>query len=144
MNTQAIESDDKCFFRALSHQLTGHQDGHMVLRQLIADYMSINREIYETAVDKQHFRCWNDFIWQMRLSRTFADDTTVAALVMSLRRDIVVHQRGQGPLIFKSSMPGPNNRQIHLAYDTLTLHYQALSSVASNELYIDEAECISA
>ncbi|CAF1527052.1 unnamed protein product [Adineta ricciae] len=106
--------------------------------------MSINREIYETTVDKEQFQCWNDFIRQMRLKGTFADGTTVAASVMFLRRDIVVHQRGQRPLIFKTSVPGPNDRQIHLAYDRPMLHYHALSSVDSDQLYIDEAECISA
>ena len=143
-NTQAIESDGNCFFRALSHQLTGHQDGHMVLRELIVDYMSSNRGMYETAVDTQYFPCWDDFIRQMRLSGTFADGITLAASVMFLRRSIIVHQRGQRPMIFKNSFLDTNNRQIHLAYDTSKLHYQALSSVDSLDLYVDETECISA
>ena len=144
MRTQTIKSDGNCFFRALSHQLTGFEDGHMVLRELIIDYISINREIYEIAIDKQHFRCWNDFIHQMRQPGTFADEIALAASVLFLRRDIIIHQRGQRPLIFKSSFPGANERQIHLAYDSIAVHYQALSSVDCSDLHVDEAECIAA
>ena len=75
---------------------------------------------------------------------TFADGNVVAATSMLLRRQIIIHQDGQRPILFKSLFPISNNNQVHLVYDSKILHYNSLRSVDDKKLYLDELECVSA
>jgi hypothetical protein len=96
------------------------------------------------SIDKEHFSCWDDFIYQMHQHGTFADGIAVTASAMFLRQHIIVHQHEQRPLIFKGLFPIKNDNQIHLAYDSKTLHYNSVWSFDHKKLFIDETECISA
>jgi len=136
-----IKPDGNCFFRALSDQLCGCQEGHLVLRQLIMDYICENRQKFEASIDDQHFSNWEDFIYKMRQQGTFADGIMVAASALSLRRSIFIHQQLQRPILFKPLICNTSFEQIHLAYDDKTLHYTSLCSINSKKLHIDDCEC---
>ncbi|CAF1458042.1 unnamed protein product [Adineta steineri] len=61
-----IESDGNCYFRALSDQISGSQEGYIILRILILDFLSDNREVFESCIDHGYFSSWEDFIYKMR------------------------------------------------------------------------------
>jgi OTU domain-containing protein 3 len=142
VTVRKVESDGNCFFRALSDQLCGSQEGHLVLRLLIIDYICENREKFETSIDHEHFRNWDDFTYRMRQHGTFADGIVVAASALSLRRSLIIHQETQRPVLFKPLISNTNHQQLHLAYDCKTLHYNSLCSVNDDKLYLNESECI--
>ena len=136
-----IESDGNCYFRAVSDQLSGSQDGHIILRLLLVDFMSDNREVFERIVDSEYFSSWDHFIDRMNQNGTFADITTVVASSMLFRRQVIIHQDAQRPMLFKSSSSITNKNQIHLGYDSKALHYHSLYTIDGNKLSIEESEC---
>ncbi|CAF4047790.1 unnamed protein product, partial [Adineta steineri] len=139
-----IESDSNCYFRALSDQISGSQEGYIILRILILDFISDNREVFESCIDHEYFSSWEDFIYKMRQGGTFADAIVVVGSAMLLRRQIIIHQHEQRPVLFKSLFSISNSNQIHLVYDSKNLHYSSLLSGDDNKLSIDESECICA
>ncbi|CAF1297537.1 unnamed protein product [Adineta steineri] len=138
------ESDGNCYFRALSDQISGSQEGYIILRILILDFISDNREVFESCIDHEYFSSWEDFIYKMRQGGTFADGIVVVASAMSLRRQIIIHQHEQRPVLFKSLFSISTSDQIHLVYDSKNLHYSSLLSTDGNKLSIDASECICA
>ncbi|CAF1210325.1 unnamed protein product [Rotaria sordida] len=126
VTVRPIKYDGNCYFRALSDQITGSQEGHVVLRAIVIDFISDHREIFESSIDHEHFSSWEDFIYRMRQNGTFADGIVMVASAMLLRRQIIIHQRAQRPVLFKSLCFISNNNQIHLVYDSKKLHYNSL------------------
>lgn len=135
-------SDGNCFFRSISDQLTQCQDNHVILRQLIVDFILDHRELFEISIDKENFSSWDQFIYRMHQCGTFADGIVVVASAMFLRRHIIIHQHEQRPLLFKSSYSVINHNQIHLAYNSKSLHYDSVWSCDDHKLRLDETECI--
>lgn len=142
VGVRKVKADGNCFFRALSDQLSGSQEGHLVLRQLVMDYIDEHREKFEASIDHHHFCNWEDFMDKMRQRGTFVDGIVVAASALSLRRSIIIHQRSQRPLLFKPSVCNSSLQQIHVAYDDKTLHYSSLCSINNNNLYLNDSECV--
>lgn len=114
----------------------------MVLRELLIDFIWLNRATYEEFVDNENYQCWDDFIDRMRLYGVLGDGILVIASVMWLRRDLIVHQHGQQPLIFKSPCPGLNCKQLHLAYNSNMIHYDSMTSIDSSGFNVNLVECI--
>ncbi|CAF1490476.1 unnamed protein product [Adineta steineri] len=144
VTTREIESDGNCYFRALSDQISGSQEGYIILRILILDFISDNREVFELSIDHEYFSSWVDFIYKMRQDGTFADAIVVVASATLLRRQIIIHQHEQRPVLFKPLFSISTSNQIHLVYDSKNLHYSSLSTTDGNKLSIDEFECICA
>ncbi|CAF1364756.1 unnamed protein product [Adineta steineri] len=88
-----IESDGNCYFRALSDQISGSDEGHRILRILILDFISDNRELFEPFIDHEYFSSWNDFVFKMRQDGTFADGTIIVASATLLRREIIISSK---------------------------------------------------
>ncbi|CAF4364865.1 unnamed protein product, partial [Adineta steineri] len=128
-----IESDGNCYFRALSDQISGSEEGHRILRILILDFISDNRELFEPFIDHEYFSSWNDFVFKMRQDGTFADGTIIVASATLLRREIIIHQNEQRPVLFKASFSMSNSNQIHLLYDSKNLHYNSLWQADGNK-----------
>jgi hypothetical protein len=141
MTIRKIKPDGNCFFRALTDQISGWKDGHIVLRTLITDFISEKRANFENFIDQEHFPSWEDFIHQMHRPGTFPDGTMVAASPPLLRRSIVIHQYEQCPHLFNSPLAASNNNHIHLIYHSKTLHYDSLCSINDENIYIDESGC---
>jgi len=137
-----IVSDGNCYFRAVSDQLSGSQEGHIVLRALIIDFISQNRQKFEPYIDREHFSSWEDFLYRMRQHGTFADGTIIVASAISLRKQVIIHACGQRPVLFQPGFPNTNHDQIHLLYDSNSLHYNSLWSIDGTKLHIDTSECI--
>jgi OTU domain-containing protein 3 len=142
VSIRQTQADGNCFFRALSDQICGSEEGHAVLRALVIDFLSARRETFELLIDLEHFSSWENFIWKMGQHGTFVDGNVVTGTTMLLRRQIIIHQDGQRPILFKSLFPISNNNQIHLVYDSKHLHYNSLWSIKSNRLHLDESECV--
>ena len=87
-----IEADGNCYFRALSDQISGSQEGHVILRALVIDFISHNQEKFESSIDHEHFSSWEDFICQMRQSGTFVDALVIVASSIYLHKQIIIHQ----------------------------------------------------
>lgn len=136
-----IKSDGNCFFRALSDQICGSEEGHLVLRQLIMDYIDENRENFEESIDQEHFCNWDDFIYKMRQRGTYVDGIVVVASALLLHKSIIIHQQLQRPVLFKPLICNTFFQQIHLAYDEKTLHYSSLYSINNSKVHLEEAEC---
>ena len=66
-----ILGDGNCLFRALSHQLTGNEQGHVTLRQVIVQFEASNPQIFArmvVAINQKEFSEHSDsvkkiFVW---------------------------------------------------------------------------------
>jgi len=141
MIIRSVESDGNCYFRALSDQICGSEDGHILLRALIIGFVNDNGGKFREIIDYNYYLSWENFIYKMRQNGIFVDSVVIVASAMFLQRAIIVHQYEQRPLLFKFSIFISSDNQIHLAYDPKKFHYNSLWSVEEKRLQIDESEC---
>ncbi|CAF1388907.1 unnamed protein product, partial [Rotaria sordida] len=50
--------------RALSDQISGSEEGHIVSRIVVIDLISDNRETSALYIDREHFSSWEGVIYQ--------------------------------------------------------------------------------
>merc|ERR1711862_357926 len=74
-----MEDDGNCQFRALSHELYGHQQWHATVRALVVEHMRINPEQYSMYIGTDAE--WQQYLQKMAMSRTWGDELTLRAAV---------------------------------------------------------------
>ena len=71
----SMQDDGNCQFRALSHELYGHQIHHMAVREAVVAYLKKHPEQFEAFASED----WSKYIGSMSESRTWGDELTLRA-----------------------------------------------------------------
>ena len=118
-----VIGDGNCFFRALSCQLSGHENDYTNLRSASVAQILENVGDYAPFVHGG-YRGIDDYIMKMSRNGTFVDHLSVFATGRSINQNIIVHELGKAPLI----IPGSDyiDHQLHVFYDEQKLHYEVV------------------
>ena len=87
LRTITMEDDGNCQFRALSHELYGHQRWHAEVRRRAMDWMVSHPESYSAFVGDAAE--WERYATNMGRSRTWGDELTLRAAAEAF--GVVVH-----------------------------------------------------
>ena len=118
-----VIGDGNCFFRALSYQLTGHENDHTNIRRASIEQLLENIPHYAPFVPDNYLGI-DDYMIKMSRNGTYADHLSVFATGRSINQNIIVHELGKTPLI----IPGSDyiDHQHHVFYDVQKLHYEVV------------------
>ena len=72
-----VGGDGDCFFRAVSHQLYGDPNHHLLIRQAGVQYLSNNPERF---IESNTENSWNEYINNMSMQGTWCDALIVQAV----------------------------------------------------------------
>ena len=75
--TIPVVADGNCFFRAISVLISGVEDNHMVVREMLTKHVEDHSEIYRTFLESRGGM--NTYVQSMRRSREWATDTEIFA-----------------------------------------------------------------
>ena len=93
-----IGEDGNCLFRAISHQLYGTQEYHMIIRKRCCDYLQLERNYFEAFVgNKEGNFTLSDYIRLMRKDREWGGNMELIALTELYRKTIEVYHSGPQP-----------------------------------------------
>lgn len=87
--TIAVEGDGNCFFRAISMCITGSENEHMRVRELITKHVEENPDTYRTFLQSRGGM--NQYLRVMRRSREWATDVEILAAATLLKTVIEVY-----------------------------------------------------
>ena len=80
-----------CFFRALSHQMFGNPDKHMLVRDCGITHMNNDPQLYREHITNMEF---NAYIAQMSARGTWYDHILIMAVANASH--CIIHTRGGG------------------------------------------------
>ena len=72
-----VGGEGNCFFRAVSHQLYGDPNHHLLIRQAGVQYLSNNPELF---IESNTDNLWNEYINNMSMRGTWCDALFVQAV----------------------------------------------------------------
>lgn len=103
--------DGNCMMCALSHQLTGTIDNHLVFRKEVCDYMLRNRAVFEPFVefDRNSPFGYEHFIRSLGKAGTVLGQEALAAFANLKSVAITVHQLGRPSIQFGESASGSSS-----------------------------------
>jgi hypothetical protein len=122
-----MKDDGNCQFRALSHELYGHQRWHQTVRTNAVNYLISNTEKFSFFVGEASD--WNQYIQKMSITKTWGDELTLRAaaefyqvtihVITTERKNWLLHYYG------KESGDDPSVRSLFLAYIS-PIHYNVI------------------
>ena len=80
------QSDGNCFFRAISHQIYGHQEEHLKLRAECCDHLRKNKESFSAFVTEDY----NKFVDKMEKLNEWVDHVAMLALAQVYHKNIII------------------------------------------------------
>ena len=72
-----VGGEGDCFFLAVSHQLYGDPNHHLLIRQAGVQYLSNNPEL---SIESNTYNSWNEYINNMSIQGTWCDALFVQAV----------------------------------------------------------------
>jgi hypothetical protein len=120
--------DGNCFFHAIEHQLKLHnqEKKYYDIRSAAVDYLRTEKTRFDDFIDKHEYPTYEIYIKQMSDDRNYADYLTLSAIAIIVKKNIIVHERGQKPLMIPGYVPHGN--QLHVWYDPISQHYDSVVS----------------
>jgi hypothetical protein len=130
MRTIQMEDDGNCQFRALSHELFGHQRWHLSVRQRVIDWLVSHPESFSMFVGDSDD--WARYISKMEKNRTWGDELTLraAAEAFSVTIHVVTTEHENWLLRYDSredcANAGDAQRRLFLCYVS-PIHYNVIA-----------------
>jgi hypothetical protein len=131
LKKRTMRGDGNCFFHAIEDQLRLHNHNHKKtyrdIRSDAVEYLRTEKFRFEDFIDKNQYRTYENYIKQMsENNETYADYLALSATAIIVKKNIIVHERGQIPL----KIPGyvPHGDQLHVWYDPISQHYDSVVS----------------
>ena len=124
-----MEDDGNCQFRAISHELYGHQRWHHKVRQTCVDFLISNTEKYSFFVGSDDE--WNSYIVKMSQTKTWGDELTLRAAAEAYNCTIhVTTTEKQNWLLHYYGAEGDSDtvRALFLAYIS-PIHYNVVCPI---------------
>lgn len=106
-----IKGDGNCVFRAVSDQLYGNEDHHMVLRAQAVEFMALSRDLMEAFVIGESY---DEYIGRMAKEGVWAGHLELQALSVALQVNIIVHHLQTAPAILNNF--SYDNPALHLSF----------------------------
>lgn len=132
MRVIEMEDDGNCQFRALSHELFGHQRWHLFVRQKVVDWLVSNPDNFSVFVGNSDD--WRQYISTMSQNRTWGDELTMRAAAEAFSVSIhVVTTEHENWLLKYNSIEGSDTddkRQLFLCYVS-PIHYNVVAPIVS-------------
>lgn len=134
LRKKPIPADGNCFFRAVSHQLYGHQNEHLNIRASVINYLTDTMNDYLPYLDERYPTA-DEYIDYMSRNATYADHLAVLATAKVIHKNIIVHQVAHTPLL----IPGNDliDYQIHVWYSPDNEHYDSTTLVNAPSSFVD-------
>jgi len=126
--SRRIIADGNCFFRALSDQVYGTQNGFGWLRNMVCDYMCDNQEDFAQFLDETDLP-YQEHVDYMRKNGEWADHLEINVAAKLLRRDIRIYH--EDTHIVDIAPNGESTPSILLAYYSFG-HYESVHPYISN------------
>lgn len=82
-----IRGDGNCFFRTISHVVTGDQDSHLLIREKICHYERLNNKIVSNFAQQENYLATS----KMAVSGTWATEVEILATASMLATNICVY-----------------------------------------------------
>ena len=117
-----IEKDGNCLFRAVSHQLYGNQNAHMIIRQKCCEYIQKEREFFSNYAFDESLE---KRLTRMNKEGTWADNLEIQALSEIYQTTIEIYYLKSTPVIIYSNSSN-NEKPIRLYYRNLC-HYDSIT-----------------
>ena len=132
MRVIEMEDDGNCQFRALSHELYGHQRWHLFVRKRVVDWLISYPDNFSVFVGDSND--WSQYIKTMSQNRTWGDELTMraAAEAFSVSIHVVTTEHENWLLKYNSiedSSDG-SQRQLFLCYVS-PIHYNVIAPISS-------------
>eukprot|EP01053_Blabericola_migrator_P008305 Blabericola_migrator_1__8304@NODE_430_length_8568_cov_132_492766_g339_i0_p3_GENE_NODE_430_length_8568_cov_132_492766_g339_i0NODE_430_length_8568_cov_132_492766_g339_i0_p3_ORF_typecomplete_len421_score94_38OTU/PF02338_19/3_6e27OTU/PF02338_19/6e02Peptidase_C65/PF10275_9/0_096Peptidase_C65/PF10275_9/0_0016XRN1_D2_D3/PF18334_1/2_6XRN1_D2_D3/PF18334_1/3_8e02_NODE_430_length_8568_cov_132_492766_g339_i071578419 len=86
-----IVGDGNCLFRALSHQMYGHQDAHREIRGEIVDYIQSQSEHFSAFLDEEDGSI-EDYCSRMRQETSWGGHLEIQAFSLMKGVNVLIHQ----------------------------------------------------
>lgn len=126
-----IQGDGNCFFRAISHQLYGHEDSHAELRLQCIAHIEAERDYYANFVEGESFE---NYIKRMRKPGSWADNIEINALAELLEARIEIYVVDSKPIVIYGHHAKPE-RIIRLFYKNRNHYDSIVESSADKSVY---------
>jgi hypothetical protein len=124
-----IEPDGNCFFNAIEHQLSLHNQPkkYKDIRTDAVNYLRKAQSQFGDFIDTNEYPTYENYIERMNKNKTYADHLTLTATAIVVKKNIIVHIRGKTPLMIPCPKVPPDN-QLHVWYDARREHYDSVVS----------------
>ncbi len=133
MRVIRMEDDGNCQFRALSHELFGHQRWHTSVRQRVIDWLVSHPESFSMFVGNSDD--WAQYVSKMGENRTWGDELTLraAAEAFSVTIHVVSTEHENWLLRYDSRQDigdaGDSQRRLFLCYVS-PIHYNVIAPLS--------------
>ncbi len=129
LKTIEMKPDGNCFFYAIEHQLSLHKQKkkYKDIRTDAVNYLRTVQSQFGDSLVTNEYPTYENYIEQMNKNKTYADHLILRATAIVVEKNIIVHKRGQAPLM----IPGRNvlhDNQLHVWYDARREHYDSVVS----------------
>jgi hypothetical protein len=131
-----MRADGNCFFYAMEHQLRLHNQkkSYSDIRSDAVNYLRTDKIRFEDFIDKNEYPTYENYIKRMSQNKNYADYLTLSATAIIVKKNIIVHERGQPPLMIPGYVPHDN--QLHVWYDPRRQHYDSVVSSDGSQLQV--------
>ena len=117
-----VAADGNCFFRAIAHQIEGHEEEHSRYREMVVEYIMQHREDFEPFIeDNVDF---DEYCEGMKKSGTWAGHMEIQAASRVTRTNICIHSL-TSPKLEIRNFESRNTRTLHFSYHE-GLHYNSV------------------
>src|ERR1043165_1530333 len=125
----SIEGDGNCMFRALSHQIEGHQHSYWQFRQEIVSYLRQNRTQYEAFISNDETETFEKYCDIMSKDGTYGTHRKLRIFEILYNASVIVHKENgsttrispddirQREINLYYTLPGNHENRAH--YDSL-------------------------
>ena len=121
-----MADDGNCQFRALSHELFGHERHHLVVRARVIAYLRAHASEYSFYVGDESD--WSHYLSVMCQDRTWGDELTLRAASEAFGSvvHVVTSEKENWLLQYGQPLDEPRQRHLFLAYVS-PIHYNVVA-----------------
>ena len=142
MELKEVARDGNCFFRSISDQLDGDEDGHEKFRQKVMDYVESHEDDFSPFMsfgesEEEEDKDFEAYVARMRTDAEWAGQVELIAAAQALTISIVVHQHEHPTYRIecqtdakKPSKKAP--REVHVSYHDGE-HYNSVHPIGGSK-----------